>query len=43
MATSGAGAAGGLTYLSTRDLAGALLACATAFAGAVVWLDKIVG
>ena len=37
-----AGAAGGHTYLSTRDLAGALLAGGTAFAGAIVWLDKIV-
>ncbi|MDT5152343.1 MAG: hypothetical protein QOI01_4076 [Mycobacterium sp.] len=37
-----AGSAGGLTYLSSWDLAGSLLAGGTAFAGAIVWPDKIV-
>jgi hypothetical protein len=35
-------AAGALTYLGTQELAGAVLAGVSAFAGAVVWLDKIV-
>lgn len=33
---------GGLTYLGSRQLAGAILAGGTAFAGAVIWLDKII-
>lgn len=34
--------AGGLTYLGTKQLAGAVLAGGTAFGGAVIWLDKII-
>jgi hypothetical protein len=35
-------AAGGLTYLGTKELTSAVLAGGTAFAGAVIWLDKII-
>ncbi|MBB3753622.1 hypothetical protein FHT44_006144 [Mycolicibacterium sp. BK634] len=34
--------AGVLTYLSTRGVAGALLAAGTAFGGAVLWFNKII-
>lgn len=38
-----AAAAGGLTYLSsTHNVAAAVIAGGTAFAGAVIWLDKII-
>lgn len=33
---------GGLTYLGSKELAGAILAGGAAFAGAVIWLDKII-
>lgn len=37
-----AAAAGGLTYLSASNVAAAVIAGGTAFAGAVIWLDKII-
>lgn len=33
---------GGLTYLGSKELASALLAGGTAFAGAVLWLDRVI-
>jgi hypothetical protein len=35
-------ATGALTYLGTKELANAVLAGGAAFAGAVIWLDKII-
>jgi hypothetical protein len=34
--------AGGLTYVTTKELAGTILAGGTAFGAALLWLDKIV-